>query len=145
VNDVVDQRGREIIAALPIPRPFDLERFRLALSRQRRRNLRFIPTPNTTQGLWIATAAEDLIFHPRDAAPLRQLHVIAREIGHMMLEHDGAPCASSEIARLLLPSLDPELVVTTLGFPRYTEADRKEADLFAVLLLDHMEVEVHAP
>jgi hypothetical protein len=145
VSDVLDQRCREVIAALPIPRPFDLERFRLALSRQRERTLRFVPAPRTTQGLWIAAGDEDHIFYPRDATPLRQLHVIAREIGHMVLEHDDAPSASSEIARLLLPSLDPELVVTTLGRPRYTEADRKEADLFAVLLLDHMEVEVHAP
>lgn len=140
-------RCQEMIRTLPIPRPFDLERFRLGLACHRGRMLRFVPAPGFpapgvvgTGGLWIATADEDHIFYPRDATPLGQLHVIAREIGHMVLTHQGGPAATSEMARLLLPSLDPGLVVGTLGRPRYTFADEQEADLFAALLLDHMEV-----
>jgi hypothetical protein len=91
-------------------------------------------------GLWIATATEDHIFYPGDAPPLGQLYVIAREIGHMVLAHEGAPAATSEMARLLLPALDPALVVATLGKARYPAADEQEAEAFAALLLDHMEV-----
>jgi hypothetical protein len=130
-----------MIATLPIPRPFVLERFRLGLARRRGRMLRLVPTPGVAGGLWIATADEDHVYYPLDAAPPAQLYTIAREIGHMLLEHDGGPAATSEIARLLLPSLEPELVVSTLTHPGYSAHDIQEAELFAVLLLDYMEVE----
>jgi IrrE N-terminal-like domain len=148
----VRQRSLEVIMRLPIPRPFDLERFRVALGRHRERPLRFIPARTTAKtaartagaaggpdGLWVATANADHIFYDQDATPLRQLHIIAREIGHMVLEHQGAPASTSEIARLLLPSLDPALIIATLGRTSYTLAEEQEADLFAALLLDYME------
>jgi hypothetical protein len=123
-----------------------LEQFRVALARHRGRKLRFVPTAGRElagrelAGLWISTAIEYHVFYPSGAPPLGQLYVIAREIGHMVLAHEGAPAATSEIARLLLPALDPALVVATLGRARYTVADEQEAEAFAALLLDHMEV-----
>jgi hypothetical protein len=140
----VRARCLAVISALPMPRPFDMERFRLLLGCDRGRALRLIATPGVSGGLWIATADEDHVFYPKDVPPLGQLHAIAREIGHMVLGHAGAPAATSEIARLLLPSMDPELVVRTLvrtGYAGYAAADEEEADLFALLLLDHIEVE----
>ena len=137
----VRERCLEVIGDLPIPRPFDLERFRLALARQRGRALRLIPADGATDGLWIATATTDCIYYPQDANQLRQLHVIARELGHMLLEHHGAPAATSQIARLVLPSIDPALVISTLGGVVYSPAQQREADQFAYLLLDHMETE----
>jgi hypothetical protein len=146
VSDVQERRCQQVIGTLPMPRPFDLERFRLGLAGHRGRMLRFVAAPGRDGiGLWITTADEDHIFYPRDTTPLAQLHVIAREIGHMVLEHQGAPAATSEIARLLLPSLDPGLVVSTLGRVRYAAADEQEAEIFAALLLDHMEVEADLP
>jgi hypothetical protein len=129
----------DVVKALPIPRPFDLEKFRIALGRRRRRPLRLTPVRGVTGGLWVATLHEDHIFYPDDAGPLRQLHVIAREIGHMVLDHAGGPAATSEIARLLLPSVDPGLLLSTVR-TSYSAADEREADTFAVLLLDYMEV-----
>lgn len=82
---------------------------------------------------------EDHIFYPADVGTLSQLHVIAREIGHMVLDHAGAPSATSEIARLLLPSVDPGLLLSTVR-TSYSPADEQEAETFAVLLLDYMEV-----
>jgi hypothetical protein len=148
VSDVQERRCQQVIETLPMPRPFDLERFRLGLAAERGRMLRFVPAPGRDMiGLWMATADTDHIFYPRDATPLAQLHVIAREIGHMVLEHQGAPAATSEMARLLLPSLslDPGLVVSTLGRAGYAAADEQEAELFAGLLLDNMEVDAAAP
>ncbi len=133
-----------MIRALPMPRPFDLERFRLGLGCDRGRALRLVAAPGTAKGLCIATADEDYIFYPRDAPAVTQLHVIARELGHLLLGHAGAPAATSEIARLLLPSMDPGLVVTTLTRTRYSPRDEDEAELFALLLLDHVEVEERA-
>jgi hypothetical protein len=144
------ERCRQMIRTMPIPRPFDLEMFRLGLGRQRGRALRFVAAPGVGArrdllGVWLATDRADHIFYPQDATPLGQLRVLAREIGHMVLAHEGGPAATSEIARLLLPSFDPALVLSTLGRTRYCEADEEEAEIFAVLLLDHMEVEVAAP
>ena len=139
-------RGRclAVIRTLPIPQPFDLERFRLRLGCDRGRALRLVAASGVSGGLWIATADEDHIFYPKDAPALDQLHVIAREIGHMVLGHAGAPAAASEIARLLLPAFEPELVVRTLVHTGYTAKDQQEAELFALLLLDHIEVEESA-
>jgi hypothetical protein len=146
VSDVEEWRCQQVIETLPMPRPFDLERFRLGLARHRGRMLRLVPAPGRDMiGLWIATADADHIFYPRDAAPLAQLNVIAREVGHMVLEHQGAPAATSEMARLLLPSLDPGLIVSTLGRAGYAAADEQEAETFAGLLLDRMEVAADLP
>jgi hypothetical protein len=127
-----------VIRALPIPRPFDLERFRIALGRRRRRPLLLTPVRGASGGLWLATMYEDHIFYPADASTLKQLHVIAREIGHMVLDHHGGSAATSEIARLLLPSVDPGLLLSTVR-TSYSAADEQEAEMFAVLLLDYME------
>jgi hypothetical protein len=144
VDDVLDQGVRlrcgDVVRALPIPRPFDLERFRIALSRRRRRPLRLIPVRGGSGGLWLAAVFEDHIFYPGDASTLGQLHTIAREIGHMVLEHPGGPTATSQIARLLLPSVDPGLLLSTVR-TAYSAADEQEAETFAVLLLDYMEVD----
>jgi hypothetical protein len=128
-----------VIRALPIPRPFDLEKFRVALGRRRGRPLLLTSVRGAPGGLWLATMYEDHIFYPGEAGPLQQLHVIAREVGHIVLDHAGGPTASSEIARLLLPSVDPRLLLSTVR-TTYSAADEQEADTFAVLLLDYMEV-----
>lgn len=133
------ERCLNIIATLPLPRPFELEEFRRALSRQRQRALRFIPAPGARDGLWIAAHTSDYIYYPAGVAPLRKLQVIVTELGHMLLEHEGTPTATNQIARLLLPSLDPALTVATLRRFRYSPAQHREAATFAALLLDHME------
>ena len=140
----------ELVRALPVPRPFELERFRVALGRRRGRTLRFVAAQGGSaqagaaggvapDGLWIATTGADYIFYDEGAAPLRQLYIIAREIGHMVFGHEGGPASASEIARLVLPALDPGLVLSTLGRTTYTATEEDEAELFAVMLLDHME------
>jgi hypothetical protein len=148
VNGVLDQGVRlrcgDVIRALPIPQPFDLELFRVALGRWRGRGLRLVPTPGMSGGLWLPTMREDHIFYPRDASTLVQLQVIAREIGHMVFGHVGGPTANSEIARLLLPCVDPSLLLSTVR-TAYSAADEEEAATFAVLLLDYMEVRTDLP
>jgi hypothetical protein len=141
---VLDQGVRlrcgDVVRALPIPRPFDLERFRVALGRRRRRPLLLTPVRGASGGLWLATMHEDHIFYPAGTGTLKQLHVIAREVGHMVLGHAGGPAATSEIARLLLPSVDPGLLLSTVR-TAYSAADEQEAETFAALLLDYMEVD----
>jgi IrrE N-terminal-like domain len=142
------ERCLDVVRALPVPRPFELERFRVALERRRGRTLRFVaahrgdtdaPDGPAPDGLWIATTEADYIFYDQGAAPLRQLYIMAREIGHMVFGHEGGPASASEIARLVLPAIDPGLVLSTLGRTTYTAAEEDEAELFAVMLLDHME------
>jgi len=137
-------RCQSVIEALPLPRPFELEQFRAALSSRRGRGLHFVPAAGARDGLWIAADSADYIYFPADALPLRQLQVIATELGHMLLEHEGTPTATSQIARLLLPSLDPALVVSTLGRFRYSTAQHREAAQFAAILLDQMETDQRA-
>jgi hypothetical protein len=134
------ERCLDVVRGLPVPRPFELERFRGALGRWRGRTLRVVGAAGgEPDGLWIATTDADYIFYDQGAAPLRQLSIIAREIGHMVLGHEGGPASASEIARLVLPAIDPGLVLSTLGSTSYTAAEQEEAELFAVMLLDRME------
>jgi hypothetical protein len=136
-----EKRSRclSVIETLPLPRPFELERFRVALGRQRGRGLHFVQARGVRDGLWIAGDTADYLYYPADVPQLRQLQVIATELGHMLLDHEGTPTATNQMARLLLPSLDPALTISTLDRFRYTTAQRREAAAFADLLLDRME------
>jgi hypothetical protein len=147
VSGVLDRQLRsrclELIKSLPIPRPFDLERFRENLERHRGRPLLMIPakTPPDCSGLWIGTRDADYILYERATTSLHQWHIVAHESGHMLLGHGGIPIADEEFARLLFPDLDPELVRSTLARSAYTDAKEREAETFATLLLHQVTVQ----
>ena len=134
------QRCLDMIKALPVPDPFDLEQFRVNLEHQRHRTLKLIPTQTKPDcsGVWIAMSDADCIFYERDTTQLHQLHIIGHESGHMIFGHRGLPISDSEFARLLFPDLPPELVSSFLARSAYTDTEEEEAETFASLLLDHI-------
>ncbi|SRR5216683_1474488 len=135
------RRCAEKIRMLRVPRPFDLAKFRTELERVRRRAVELVPTttrPNAPCGLWISMAGADYIFYDDGTEPLHQLHIICHEAGHMLFGHHGSPWNGGEITRLLMPSLDPALVHSMLGRTAYTDAEEREAETFASMILERI-------
>ena len=137
-------RCRDIVDALPIPHPFDVDVFRTALEAHRSRRLVLtaasLPPPCT--GLWAASQSTDYIFYRRDATPAEQLRAISHEIGHMTLGHRGMQVPASEFARLLFAHLDPHKVAAALALvpvvARYSESEEAEAETFASVFLQQI-------
>lgn len=136
------QRCAAKIKSLPVPDPFDLEQFRINLEERRRRVLRLIPvqTSPACSGLWIPLPDSDCIFYERDTTRLHQLHIIAHETGHMVFGHRGERLGDGELAGLLFPHLDPDMVRSALARSGYTDCEEQEAETFASLLLDRITI-----
>jgi hypothetical protein len=138
LNQQLRSRCLDMIKALPVPAPFDLERFRANIERHRGRRLRLhaIPTKPDCSGLWIATRDADHIYYASDTTPLHQWHIIGHEAGHMLFGHQGASSGEEDLARLLFPSLDPAMVRAILARSAYTDTEEEEAETFASVLLE---------
>lgn len=137
-DDLLRQRCAERIEALPIPRPFVLERFRQNLERQRGRSLRLVPgdMPPGHTGLWIPAGRADYIFYQQDTPYPSRLRTIVHQVAHMTFGHRGVPVSEDALSRLLFPHLDPHLVRKVLLLSAYTDAEEQEAEVFAFLLLE---------
>jgi hypothetical protein len=86
-------------------------------------------------GLAVRTERFDAIFYEADTSRLHQEHIIRHELGHLICGHLTAPVIDAEASRLLLPNLDPSLVRAVLGRTNYSEAEEKEAEMIASLLM----------
>lgn len=81
-------------------------------------------------GLWVSAEAQDYVVFEQRLAPVHQHQVILHEIGHVVCDHDAAPVMTTDSSRLLLPSLDPEMVRRVLG----REHEHTEVELEAELV-----------
>jgi Zn-dependent peptidase ImmA (M78 family) len=117
---------------LPIPRPWNLEHFRLALQARRSRALLLepAPLPQGCTALCVTTEAADLIIYDQALDSRRQLHAIGHQLAHLILGHQGRDDSQS-----LFPHLDPALTAKAPMIARYSETDESEADHFAALLI----------
>ncbi|MCW2916704.1 MAG: hypothetical protein JWN52_4772 [Actinomycetia bacterium] len=127
-----------------IPTPFDLDQFIAQLAEQRGRRIRlssFSAHPDAPSGLVISTRGTDYILHARTGSPFFRDHVIAHELGHLLLEHPGQPGCTDpgELLSGLMPHLDPALITRILGRSTYTHAyanaRERDAEVFATLML----------
>jgi hypothetical protein len=124
-----------MIKSLPIPRPWNLELFRVSLERQRNRLLFLTAVPLVSEpvSLWIATATADYIFYKHGSAPSRQVQLIGHQVAHMLFGHEGTAVRGTA-ARTLFPDLDPDMVAAAFTLSAYTSAEEQAADIFASLL-----------
>jgi hypothetical protein len=117
---------------LPIPRPWNLEHFRLALQARRGRALLLepAPLPQGCAALRVTTGAADLIIYDQALDSRLQLHAIGHQLAHLILGHQG-----QDDRRSLFPHLDPALTAAAPVIDVYSETDEREADHFASLLI----------
>jgi hypothetical protein len=97
-------------------------------------------TPN---GMFVATTDVDLILYPVNTSMLHQLHIIAHELGHMLLGHGGrkTKVSAAEYSHAVLDPLDaivqrklgsklaPALIQNMLRRSTYTDDKEREAEL----------------
>lgn len=102
-------------------------------------------------GLWIATADADYVFYESQTSPLHQQHIIAHELGHLLCGHEAGgdgPHHNKPVETplgKLLPTIDPQTIARILGRSRYADAQEREAEMIATLLLHDTDERPSAP
>jgi len=134
---VCEQRVREL--ELPVSSPFRPEQWCEALAQRRGKPITIALISSGRDGyacgVWVATAAMDIILVEKAATPQHQDHIIAHELGHMVFDHYGVVEPSHALLSELLPNLNPTLVQRVLGRNAYTEREEQEAEVFASVLM----------
>lgn len=88
------------------------------LGERRGRPIQLVPLQlplGSPDGLWVTTPAEDFIIFERRLAPIHSRQVILHELGHGVCDHEATLTIAPDASRLLLPSLNPEMVRRVLG------------------------------
>lgn len=132
----VRRRHAALLRDLPAPAPFDARELCRQVAARRRRPIRLLPMTGLDDvcGLWIATDTADLIFHESGTSPPHQDHIVLHELAHLLCDHRSARVTPAELARVLLPHLDPEVVRRVLGRSGYTTEEEREAETLASLI-----------
>ncbi|MBF6340693.1 hypothetical protein IU450_33090 [Nocardia abscessus] len=138
-------RFEELGRLVPIPHPWDITEYIERVAQYRGRPITLCPTDvgalsesgcGTGSGLWIAREGDDVIMYGADTE-WHADHIIAHEIGHMLLGHGGtAGDAAADLPlRELMPSLSLETIRGVLRRQDYGSERERAAETFADLLL----------
>lgn len=114
-----------------------LRDFCARLGEQRGRQIQLIPfvaDADTPSGLWVKAQQLDFVFYDGVTSPVHQDAIIWHEVSHLLLDHPG-PVMDEATARLLLPDLDPVVVMRMLNRDSYSHAVEREAEELASLLM----------
>lgn len=131
---------------LPIPVPWNRDKFVANLAEMRGRAITLIPTDTAALadspcGLWLARDDEDLILHEIGTSDYHIDQIVCHEVGHMLLGHGRIQVHSNgtahqrDLCRQLLPNIDPETVHAVLGRSDYADDQEREAEMFASILV----------
>lgn len=132
-----------IIDDLPLPAPFDEERFLSDLGRQRGKPVSLLVVPPRSglpSGLLLVTANIDIVVRI-ETSPIHAHHIVAHEVGHLLLDHrstqDGESPDDHAVDTLatLLPNLSPTLIRRLLTRQLYQDDEERQAEIFASVLM----------
>ncbi|AEV84171.1 hypothetical protein ACWT_3148 [Actinoplanes sp. SE50] len=130
------RRCQAVVDALEIPYPFDMALLCQRIGGHRGRPIHLIAMPmppGGPSGVWISARDYDAIFYEADTGRPHQDHIIGHELGHLLCGHERG--VGDDLARMLLPDLDPALVRRVLQRTGYSAIDEREAEMVASLLL----------
>ncbi|MFX0578694.1 hypothetical protein [Nocardia nepalensis] len=141
-------RFEELGRLVPIPHPWDITEYIARVAEYRGRPITLCPIDvgalsgngcGTGSGLWIAREGDDVIMYGADTE-WHADHIIAHEIGHMLLGHGGTasgPGGAAADLQLheLMPSLSLETIRSVLRRQDYGSERERAAETFADLLL----------
>ncbi|MFC4126397.1 hypothetical protein [Nocardia rhizosphaerae] len=144
------QMFEELTRAAPIPYPWDPVEYVNRVAEHRGRPIVLCPIDpqalagtgcGTGSGLWIAREHDDVVMYG-GATESHAYHIIAHEIGHMLLGHDQAATGSIEATDALplhdlMPSLSTESIRSVLRRQDYSTDRERDAETFADLLMVH--------
>lgn len=135
------RRCRRIAATVSLPTPFEVTTFTAALSQRLGRPVELLPLPIRSAGpcgVLVSTDRAEYIGYPADTALLHQQHIVLHEVGHLLCGHQGTEVLGQAARENLLPHLSDELIHRVLGRSGYTDAQEREAELFASLVLNRV-------
>jgi len=135
------QQCEELIAALEMPEPFDLQSLCERIGQASGRAIVLMPTPmifGNLCGLWLATAQANYVFYEQRTTPLHQLHIVFHELGHILRGHPASRTLGAYIIRALTAAIELGQVQRALGRDTYNDEAEYEAELIATLLLQRI-------
>ncbi|WP_280370780.1 hypothetical protein [Nocardia wallacei] len=131
---------------VPVPWPWDPHEYVAQVAEYRQRLITVCPIDSnalsgtgcgTGSGLWIAREHDDIIMIGA-ATEWHADHILAHEIGHMLLGHGSStPVGPADDLplRALMPDLDPASIRHVLRRQDYGTARERDAETFAGLVM----------
>ena len=124
-----------------VPRPFDRVELTRRVGQWLGQDITLVPIrmpSGAPSGITLFTDTGRVIAYAEDTSSVHQDHIIAHEIGHILLGHEGVELEDAdEAARTVFAHLDPELVrqaLTRVG--SYDPPEESAAETMATLLLE---------
>ncbi|MEU9497163.1 ImmA/IrrE family metallo-endopeptidase [Streptomyces sp. NPDC048196] len=122
---------------LPVGKKLSVDALCEHLSRLSGRPIQLMPFPlplGSPDGLWVSAAGAEYVIYEQRLAPVHQQQVVLHELGHLICDHEATPVLTPEASRLLLPSLDPDLIRRTLGREHSQSSAEVEAEYIGTLI-----------
>lgn len=123
-----------------VPQPFDAALLcqRVGESLRHPINLVGVPMPaGAPFGLTFFTDSGHIIAYEERTSRVHQDHIIAHELGHVLLDHRSFALDDAAATQLLLPGLRPTLVHRVLNRTgAYSRREEQEAEMMATVLLE---------
>jgi hypothetical protein len=135
------RRLAELGTHLEIPHPFDATELTRQVSALLGHRIDLLALPMATgapYGITLFTRDTQIIAYEERTSRLHQDHIIAHELGHLLLGHLGVDLDTDKAAAELFPALSPRLVgrvLTRTGV--YTQVEEYEAETMATLMVEH--------
>ena len=130
-------RATARLARRLMPPDGDLDVWLQNLGQHRNRPIRLIVqtlAPGSgLSGMCLVRDDADYVVLDAAASPSRRALVLAHEVAHLLLEHDGE-AASSEVVAQVAPDLSPGLISRVLTRDGYNSVDEQDAEELATLL-----------
>ncbi|WP_262506037.1 hypothetical protein [Streptomyces sp. TRM68367] len=133
-----------LVASMPIPRPFDLDRFVANIEQARGQRIVLKPMPvhlvNITGfcGLWIKHDVRplDLILHLKGGSPSHERQIKVHELVHLWAEDSTGVVGTDEVLRDLTPARVEQLVAAgqAAGRRRYDTVIEQRTEDAATLI-----------
>ena len=136
----VRRRCESTLRDVSVPSPFDVRAFTATVSSRRGRPIHLLPKSARLGpcGVWLAMPSADYVFFENATSPLHREHIILHELGHLLRNHAPTEVIDDRALRLLLPTLDVDVVRRVMGRTNYTAIEEQEAEMIASLVLDRV-------
>jgi hypothetical protein len=79
------------------------------------------------------------VFFENATSPLHREHIILHELGHLLRDHAPTEVIDDRALRLLLPTLDLDVIRRVMGRTSYSAVEEQEAEMIASLVLDRVQ------
>ena len=135
----LQRRCQARLRDLPIPDPFDIDRFCAGLAAARGRALHLLSLPPVTGiqavcGAWVPLPDADVLFVESATSPWHREQIILHECAHMICDHPPSAKAIAGWVHAALPHVDPGAVAGVLLRTDYSAPHEQEAEMTASLI-----------